>query len=200
MYPCRTWSLEPIMTLMMLIIRMILCVAHNGYNLHDNRECFKRSPESLSSLTFCCNLESWDLINLSWTLKGFCKSIIFQGKKNTFPTHRMSLAFWYPCTKLQGFVTRCSCGSNASLFAYIMARIVSVHMVCRNMPLRHLWSYEFVGKWLLRSFCLLQEVPYLLMARVLVVMLIIRMILCVTHNACNLHRECISAWEEVQNL
>jgi hypothetical protein len=65
----------------MLIIRMILCVTHNGYSLHDTRECFKRNPKSLNSLTFCCNLESWDLINLSWTLKGFCKSIIFQGEK-----------------------------------------------------------------------------------------------------------------------
>jgi len=138
MYPCRTWSLEPIMTLMMLIIKMILCVTHNGYNLHDIRECFKISPESLSSLTFYCNLESWDLINLSWTLKGFCKSIIFQGKtknkKKTLPTHQMSLVFCYPCTSLQGFATRCSCGSNASLFTCIMARIVSVHMVCKNLP------------------------------------------------------------------
>jgi hypothetical protein len=53
------------MTFMMLIIRMILCVTQNGYSLHDTRECFKRSPESLSSLTFYCNLESRDLINLS---------------------------------------------------------------------------------------------------------------------------------------
>jgi len=55
-------------------------------------------------------------------------------KENTLPTHRMSLAFWYPCTKLQGFATRCSFGSNVSLFACIMARIVSMHMVCRNLP------------------------------------------------------------------
>jgi hypothetical protein len=46
------------MTLMMLIIKMILCVTHNGYSLHDTRECFKISLESLSSLTFYCNLES----------------------------------------------------------------------------------------------------------------------------------------------
>jgi hypothetical protein len=55
-------------------------------------------------------------------------------KKNTLPTHRMNLAFWYPCIELQGFATRCSSGSNASLFACIMARIVSMHMVRRNLP------------------------------------------------------------------
>jgi hypothetical protein len=97
MYPSRTWSLEPIMTLMMLIIKMILCVTHNGYSLHDTRECFKISLESLSSLTFYCNLESWDLINLSWTLKGFCKSIIFQGKtkkkKKLFQLTKWALCF-----------------------------------------------------------------------------------------------------------
>jgi hypothetical protein len=98
-YLCKNWSLEPIMTFMMLIIRMILCVTHNDYNLNNIRECFKRNLGSLSSLTFYCNLESWDLINLSWTLKGFCKSIIFQGKKKKkhFSNSLMSLAFWYPC-------------------------------------------------------------------------------------------------------
>jgi len=68
------------MTFMMLIIRMILCVTHNGYSLHNTKEHFKRNLESLNSLTFYCNLESWNLINLSWTLKGFCKSILFQKK------------------------------------------------------------------------------------------------------------------------
>ncbi len=98
-YSCRTWSLEPIMTFMMLIIRMILCVTQNGYSLHDTRECFKRSPESLSSLTFYCNLESRDLINLSWTLKGFCKSIVFQWKtkkKILFQLTEWALCFGIP--------------------------------------------------------------------------------------------------------
>jgi hypothetical protein len=70
-------------------------------------------------------------------IKGLLQIQNISGKKKqnkTLPTHRMSLAFWYPCIELQGFATRCSCGSNASLFACIMARIVSVHMVCRNLP------------------------------------------------------------------
>jgi hypothetical protein len=46
------------MTFMMLIIRMILCVTHNGYSLHNTKEHFKRNLESLNSLTFYCNLES----------------------------------------------------------------------------------------------------------------------------------------------
>ncbi len=95
-YPCRTWSLEPILTLMALITKMILCVTHNGYSLHDSKECFKKSPVSLSSLTFCYNLESWDLINLSWTLKGFCKSIIFQGKNKLFQLTEWALHFGIP--------------------------------------------------------------------------------------------------------
>jgi hypothetical protein len=55
-------------------------------------------------------------------------------KKNTLPTHRMNLAFWYPYIELQGFATRCYSGSNASLFACIMARIISMRMVCKNLP------------------------------------------------------------------
>jgi hypothetical protein len=45
MYLCKTWSLEPIMTFMMSIIKMILCVTQNGYSLHNTKECFKRNLE-----------------------------------------------------------------------------------------------------------------------------------------------------------
>ncbi len=84
------------MTFMMLIIRMNLCVTHNGYSLHNTKEHLKRNLESLNSLTFYCNLESWNLINLSWTLKAFVNPYYFkekQKKKKLFQLTKWALRF-----------------------------------------------------------------------------------------------------------